>query len=56
MSFSLSIFWLIWGQSGSQPPDAWSDDIRKIKEVLVLEGIFSKPIYVCVLTYQSWSF
>ena len=43
-------------QFGSQPPDAWSADISKIKEVLVLEGIFSEPTYVCVLTYQSSSF
>ena len=44
------------GQPGSQPPDAWSADISKIKDVLVLDGIFSEPTYVWVLKYQSSSF
>ena len=30
--------------------------ISKIKEVLLLKGIFSETIYVCVLTYQISSF
>ena len=34
-------------QSRSQPQDAWSADISKIKEVLVLEDIFSELAYVC---------
>ena len=28
----------------------------KIKEVLVLKGIFADTIYLCVLTYQILSF
>ena len=28
-------------------------EINKIKEVLVLKGIFSETIYKCVLTYQN---
>ena len=31
-------------------------DISKIKEVLVLKGIFSETAYVCILTYQISSF
>ena len=31
-------------------------NISKIKEVLVLKGIFSETTYVCILTYQISSF
>ena len=41
-------------QSGRQPTNAWSADITKIKEVPVLEGIYSERRYVCVITYQNF--
>ena len=31
-------------------------DISKMKEFSVLKGIFSEPIYVCLLLYQIWNF
>ena len=31
-------------------------NISKIKEVLVLKGIFSETTYMCILTYQISSF
>ena len=31
-------------------------DISQIKRALVLKGIFSDTEYMCVLTYQIWSF
>ena len=31
-------------------------DISKIKGALVLKGIISETIYVCVLTCQIWGF
>ena len=37
----------------SRISDAWSAEIDKIKEVLVLKGIFSKTTYVCVFKYHS---
>ena len=43
-------------QSRVRTPDAWSVDISKIKEILVLKGIFSEIKSVCVLTYQISDF
>ena len=43
-------------QSRVRTPDAWSVDISKIKEILVLKGIFSEIKSVCVLTYQISAF
>ena len=43
-------------QSRVRTPDAWSADISKIKEILVLKGIFSEIKSVCVLTYQISGF
>ena len=37
----------------SRISDAWSAEIDKIKEGLVLKGIFSKTTYVCVFKYHS---
>ena len=41
-------------QSRIRTPDAWSADISKIKEVLVLKGIFSGIKSVCVFTYLNF--
>ena len=43
-------------ESGLRTLDAWPADISKIKEVLMLKGIFSEIKYVCVLSYQISSF
>ena len=43
-------------QSRIRNPDRWSADISKIKEVLVLKGIFSGIKSVCVITYQMSGF
>ena len=43
-------------QFRSQISDAWSTEIDKIKEVLVLKGTFSKTAHVCVFKYHSSSF
>ena len=40
-------------QFRSRISDAWSAEIDKIKEGLVLKGIFSKTTYVCVFKYHS---
>ena len=31
-------------------------DVSKIKEILILKGMFSENVYTCVLTYQIASF
>ena len=43
-------------QFRSQISDAWSTEIDKIKEVLLLKGTFSETAYVCVFKYHSSSF
>ena len=43
-------------QSRIRTLEAWSADIGKIKEVLVLKGIFSEINSICVLTYQLSGF
>ena len=43
-------------QFRSRISDAWSAEIGKIKEVLVLKGTFSETTYVCVFKYHSSSF
>ena len=43
-------------QFRSRISHAWSAEIDKIKEVLVLKGIFSETTYVCIFNYHSSSF
>ena len=40
----------------SRISDAWSAEIDKIKEFLVLKGTFSETTYVYILKYHSSSF